>query len=54
MHRDAQRAMVGIALQGVHMRHLDQNQKRQQGQAKNSDRPESARLPAANSAKICL
>jgi hypothetical protein len=46
--------MVGIALQGMHVRHLDQDQKHQQGQAKNSGRPESAWLPAAKPAKICL
>jgi len=54
VHCDAQRAMVGIALQGMHVRHLDQDQKHQQGQAKNSGRPESAWLPAAKPAKICL
>jgi hypothetical protein len=46
--------MVGIAVQRVHVCHLDHGQKRQQDQAKNSGCPESARLPAANPAKICL
>jgi hypothetical protein len=54
VHRDAQRAMVGIPVQRMHVRHLDHGQQRQQGQAKKSGCPESAWLPAANPAKICL
>jgi hypothetical protein len=46
--------MVGIALQRVHMRHLNHGQHRQQGQAQKSGCPESAWLRAANSAEICL
>jgi hypothetical protein len=47
LHRDAQRAMVGIRLQRVHMRHLDHNQQRQQGQTQQSRCPKSAGLLAA-------
>jgi hypothetical protein len=54
VHCDAQRAMVGITVQRVHMRHLDHGQQGQQGQAQKSGCPESAWLPAANSAEICL
>jgi hypothetical protein len=46
--------MVGITVQRVHMRHLDHGQQGQQGQAQKSGCPESAWLPAANSAEICL
>jgi hypothetical protein len=28
VHRDTQRAMIGIALQGMHVRYLDHGQKR--------------------------
>jgi hypothetical protein len=54
VHRNAQRAMVGVALQWMHVRHLDHGQKRQQGQAQNSGCSESAWLPVVNPAKICL
>jgi hypothetical protein len=54
VHRDAQRTMVGIPVQRMHVRHLDHRQQRQQGQAQKSGCSESARLPAANPAKICL
>jgi hypothetical protein len=46
--------MIGIAVQRVYMRHLDHGQHCQQGQTQQSGCPESARLPAANSAEICL
>jgi hypothetical protein len=46
--------MVGIPVQRMHVRHLDHGQQRQQGQAQKSGCPESAWLPAANPAKICL
>jgi hypothetical protein len=39
--------MVGIRLQRVHMRHLDHNQQRQQGQTQQSRCPKSAGLLAA-------
>ena len=54
LHRDAQRAMVGIRLQRVHVRHLDHSQKRQQNQTQHRGCPESAWLPAAAPTKICL
>jgi hypothetical protein len=38
----------------MHMRHLNHGHQRQQGQAQKSGCSESARLPAANPAKICL
>jgi hypothetical protein len=54
MHRDAQRAMVCIPVQRVHMSRLDYGQHRQQRQAEKSGCPKSAWLPAAASAEICL
>jgi hypothetical protein len=54
VHGDAQRTMVRIPVQRMHMRHLDHGQKRKQGQAQKSGCPESAWLPAVNSAEICL
>jgi hypothetical protein len=54
VHRDAQRTMVRISIQRMHVRHLDPGQPRQQGQAQKSGCSESARLPAVNPAKICL
>jgi hypothetical protein len=46
--------MVGIALQRVHVRHLDHGQQRQQDQAQHRGCPESTWLPAAAPAIICL
>jgi hypothetical protein len=46
--------MVGVALQRMHVRHLDHGQHRQQGQAQKSGCSESAWLPAVNPSKICL
>ena len=54
VHGNAQRAMVGIALQRVHVRHLDHGQQCQQNQTQQRGCPESAWLPAAAPAKICL
>jgi hypothetical protein len=54
VHRDAQRAMVGILVQRVYVRHLNHSQQRQQGQAQKCGCPKSPWLPAANPAKICL
>jgi hypothetical protein len=54
VHRDAQRTPVGIAVQRVYMRHLDHGQQGQQGQTQQRHCPESAWLPAVNSAEICL
>jgi hypothetical protein len=52
VHRDAQRAMVGILVQRVYVRHLDHGQYCQQGQTQKCGCPENAWLPAANPAKI--
>jgi hypothetical protein len=46
--------MVGVTLQRMHVRHLDYGQQRQQSQAQKSWCPQSAWLPAAYPAKICL
>jgi hypothetical protein len=46
--------MIGILVQRVHMRYLNHGQQRQQEQAQKSGYPESAWLPAANPAEICL
>jgi len=47
MKDNAQRAMVRIALERMHVRHLGHGQQRQKGQTQQSGGPESARLPAA-------
>jgi hypothetical protein len=54
VHCNAQRATVSIAVQGVYMRYLNHGQQCQQGQTQQSGCTESAWLPAANSAEICL
>lgn len=54
VHRNAQLAMVGIRVQRMHVRHLDNNQQRQQGQTHKSGCPESAWLAAAISADVGL
>jgi hypothetical protein len=54
LHRDAQLAMIGIAFQRMHVRHLDHRQHRQQGQAQQRCCPESLWLSAAAPAKIWL
>ena len=54
VHRDAQRTMVGIAVQSMDMRHLDHGHHRQQSQTQQSGCPESAWLPAASAANIRL
>jgi hypothetical protein len=54
LHCDAQRAAVGISVGRMRVRNLGHGQQRQQGQAQQSRCPESAWLPAAAPAKICL
>ena len=39
VHHDAQRAMVGVAVERMHVRHLDHGQQRQQGKTHNGDQP---------------
>jgi len=51
---DAQRAMVCIAFERMHVRHLGHGQQRQQGQTQQSGNPESAWLWAAVSAEVWL
>jgi hypothetical protein len=54
MHGNAQRAVVGVALQRVHMRHLDDGEQSQQGQTHEHGRAESAWLPAVAAAQVRL
>jgi hypothetical protein len=42
MHRNAERAVVGVALQGMYVRHLDHGHHCQQCQTQQSGCPESA------------
>jgi hypothetical protein len=53
MHRDAQRAMVGIAFERMHVRHLDHGQQRQQDKTQHGDHRQSTWLCAAFPAEIC-
>jgi hypothetical protein len=53
VHQNAYRAMVGIACNRMHVRHLGQNEKCQQDEADNSRYLENAWLPAAIVAQIC-
>jgi hypothetical protein len=53
VQRNAQRAMIGIALGHMVVGHLYGDQQRQQDQTQQSDRPESAWLLAAILAIIC-
>jgi hypothetical protein len=46
LHHHAQRAMVGIAVERVHVHHLDHSQQRQQNQTQQGGRPKSLRLRA--------
>ena len=54
MQDDAQRAMVCIAFERMHVRHLGHGQQRQQGQTQQRSDRESAWLPAAVPAEMCL
>jgi hypothetical protein len=54
MHRDAQLAMVGIAIGRMDVRHLNDGEERQQDQAQESHSSESARLLEAAPAEMCL
>ena len=51
---DAQRAMVCIAFERMHVRHLGHGQQRQQGQTEKCGCAESSWLPAAAPAEISL
>jgi hypothetical protein len=46
--------MIGVALQRVHMRHLDDGEQRQQCQAHKHSHAESTWLPATLPAELCL
>jgi hypothetical protein len=54
MHRDAQLAMVGVALGRMDVRHLNDGKERQQGQTYESKGSESAWLLEAAPAEMCL
>ncbi len=54
MHHDAQRAMVGIALQHMRVRHLHHGQQRHQEKTNHRRRRQSACLATAISADWCL
>jgi hypothetical protein len=54
LQRDAQWAVLGIAFDRVHVRHLGHGQQRHQGEAQQRGSPESAWLPAAAYAEIWL
>jgi hypothetical protein len=54
MHRNAKRTVVGIAVKGMHMRHLHYGKQRQQKQAQKSRHRQSAWLCAPALAEICL
>src|ERR1035441_6285276 len=54
VHCNAQRAMVGIAVQRMHVRHLHHGKQRQQDQAHQDGQRQSAWLCAAFPAEICL
>lgn len=46
MHHDAQWAVIGVAVEGMGVRHLDYRQQRQQNQADNRRHRETSRLGA--------
>ena len=54
VHHDAQRAVVGIALQRMHVRHLHHGQQRHQEKAHHRRRRQCAWLSTARSADLCL
>ena len=54
LHGDAQLAMVGVAVQRMHVRHLDHGQQRQQSQTQQSGSTESSWLPTAARAEMGL
>ena len=53
MHDDAQRALIGIAAQRMHVRHLDHGQKRQQKKTQQGRRAISSWILAASTAGLC-
>ena len=54
LHGDAQRAVVGIRLRGMHMRHLNHDQQRHQRQTQQNSGSKRARPAASAFAQICL
>jgi hypothetical protein len=52
MHRNAQRAMVGVGFQRVHVRNLDDGQKRKQNQTHESRNRQSSKLATTTPAQI--
>jgi hypothetical protein len=54
MHGDAQRAMIGIAVERVQVRDLDHRQQRQQNETEQSGGAKSSWLPASFLAKMGL
>ena len=54
VHHDAQRAVVGIALQRMHVRHLRHSQQRHQDETHNRHRRQSAWPATERSADLCL
>jgi hypothetical protein len=52
MQGNAERAMVGIALDRVNVRHLDRDEQRQQGQTQQRRKTESSVLTAATAEKL--
>lgn len=54
MHDDAERAVVGIGVDGVGVRHLGDGQQGQKGYADQNDRRKSARLCGAMVAEARL
>jgi hypothetical protein len=54
VHGNAQRAVAGIGVERMVMRHLGHSEQRQQGQTQQSDGPESSWLRAATPAEIWL
>ena len=54
LHRDAQRAVVGILVDRMHMRYLDHGQQRQQDKTHHGRHSESSGLSTALRAEFCL
>jgi hypothetical protein len=54
VHGNAELAVVGVVVQRMDVRYLDNSKQRQQGHAQQSGCPASAWLPAAFRAAICL
>jgi hypothetical protein len=54
MHRNAQRAMVGVGIYRMNVRHLNNGKKREQNQAHQSRNRQSSKLCAPMPARGCL